>query len=381
MQIKYFDHAATTQMKKEVREAMLPFLDEEYGNPSSSHVKGTEAKAAIEIARKKIAECINANSDEIYFTSGGTEADNTAIKGFARANKKKGNHIITTKIEHKAILESCGSLEDEGFEITYVGVDKYGFVNLEELENAIKDNTILISVMFANNEIGTIQPIKEIGEIAHKHNVAFHTDAVQVIGNIKIDVKDLNVDMLSMSAHKFYGPKGIGTLYVNKNMKFNAVISGGGQERKKRGGTENVANIVGMAKAIEMANENIEKYNDKLYNLSKTFLDEISKNFDNVKLNGHPIKRLKGNVNLSFKNIDAESLLLLLSERGICISTASACSSNSKTFSHVLMAIGLTKEEAKGTIRITFGEENTPKDAIILANNIKNIIIKLEDMQ
>ena len=379
MEIKYFDHAATTQMKKEVLDAMLPFLDEEYGNPSSIHVKGTEAKTALEMARKKIAECINADSDEIYFTSGGTEADNTAIKGFARANKKKGNHIITTKIEHKAILESCSTLEDEGFEITYVNVDKYGFVNLEELEDAIKDNTILISVMFANNEIGTIQPIKEIGKIAHKHKVAFHTDAVQVIGNIKVDVKELNVDMLSMSAHKFYGPKGIGALYVNKNMNFNPIINGGGQERRKRGGTENVANIVGMAKAIEIANENLEKYNDKLYNLSRTFLDEIN-NFDDVKLNGHPVKRLKGNVNLSFKDIDAESLLLLLSERGICISTASACSSNSKNFSHVLMAIGLSQEEAKGTIRITFGEDNTTDDAIMLADNIKNIIWQLKEM-
>lgn len=379
MEIKYFDHAATTQMKKEVLDAMLPFLDEEYGNPSSIHVKGTEAKTALEMARKKIAECINADSDEIYFTSGGTEADNTAIKGFARANKKKGNHIITTKIEHKAILESCSTLEDEGFEITYVGVDKCGFVNLKELEDAIKDNTILISVMFANNEIGTIQPIKEIGKIAHKHKVAFHTDAVQAIGNIKVDVKELNVDMLSMSAHKFYGPKGIGALYVNKNMNFNPIINGGGQERRKRGGTENVANIVGMAKAIEIANENLEKYNDKLYNLSRTFLDEIN-NFDDVKLNGHPVKRLKGNVNLSFKDIDAESLLLLLSERGICISTASACSSNSKNFSHVLMAIGLSQEEAKGTIRITFGEDNTTDDAIMLADNIKNIIWQLKEM-
>lgn len=379
MEIKYFDHAATTQMKKEVLDAMLPFLDEEYGNPSSIHVKGTEAKTALEMARKKIAECINADSDEIYFTSGGTEADNTAIKGFARANKKKGNHIITTKIEHKAILESCSTLEDEGFEITYVNVDKYGFVNLEELENSIKDNTILISVMFANNEIGTIQPIKEIEKIAHKHKVAFHTDAVQVIGNIKVDVKELNVDMLSMSAHKFYGPKGIGALYVNKNINFNPIINGGGQERRKRGGTENVANIVGMAKALEIANENLEKYNDKLYNLSRTFLDEIN-NFDDVKLNGHPVKRLKGNVNLSFKDIDAESLLLLLSERGICISTASACSSNSKNFSHVLMAIGLSQEEAKGTIRITFGEDNTTDDAIMLADNIKNIIWQLKEM-
>lgn len=380
MNTKYFDHAATTQIKKEVLDEMMPYLDDEYGNPSSMHIKGITAKKAIEISREKIAKAINANENEIYFTSGGSEADNTAIKGFARANKKKGNHIITSQIEHKAILESCKDLEDEGFEITYISVDKYGFVNLEELEKSIRDTTILISIMFANNEIGTIQPIKEIGAIARKHNIAFHTDAVQVIGNIEIDVKELNIDMLSMSAHKFYGPKGIGCLYVNNEINFNAVISGGGQERNKRGGTENVANIVGMGKAIELATERIQEYNEKLYKLSKTFLDEINKEFEDVQLNGHPLKRLRGNLNLSFKDIDGESLLLLLSERGFCISTASACSSNTKNYSHVLKAIGLTAEQAKNTIRITFGEENTTKDAILLAKNIKNFALKLEEM-
>lgn len=380
MNIMYFDHAATTQMKKEVLEEMLPYLNEEYGNPSSIHVKGSFAKEALENSRTKIAGYINAKPEEIYFTSGGTEADNTAIKGFARANKKKGNHIITTQIEHKAILESCKQLEDEGFNITYLGVDENGTIDLKELEKAITEKTILISIMFANNEIGTIQPIKEIGEIAHKHHVAFHTDAVQVMGNLKIDVSELNIDMLSMSAHKFYGPKGIGCLYVNQNLKWNAIINGGGQERSKRGGTENVANIVGMAKALEIATKNLEEYNKQLNKLSTTFLSEINKTFKNVKLNGHPTKRLKGNINLTFKNIDGESLLLLLSERGICISTASACSTNSKNYSHVLKAIGLTEKQAKGTIRITFGAENTEKEVYALVNNIKDIISKIEQM-
>ena len=380
MQIRYFDHAATTQIKKDVLDEMMPYLDDEYGNPSSVHIKGIKAKEAVIEAREKIAKCINAEPEEIYFTSGGTEADNTAIKGFARANKKKGNHIITTKIEHKAVLESCKVLEDEGFDITYLNVDKYGVVDLEELEEAINEKTILISVMFANNEIGTIEPIKEIGKIAKKHNVAFHTDAVQAMGNVKIDVKDLEIDMLSMSAHKFYGPKGIGTLYVSKNINFNSILNGGGQERHKRAGTENVANIVGMGKALEIATNNIEKYNDKLYKLSKTFLDEINNNFFDVKLNGHPIKRLRGNVNISLKNIDAESLLLLLSEKGICISTTSACSSNNKTISHVLKSIGLTNEEAKGTIRITFGDDNTIKDVNFLAENVIEIVKKIAEM-
>lgn len=380
MNIKYFDHAATTQIKKEVLEEMMPFLDEEYGNPSSMHIKGVLAKDAIEYAREKIAECINADKEEIYFTSGGTESDNIAIKGFARANKKKGNHIITTKIEHKAILESCKELEDEGFDVSYVGVDKYGIINLKELKNEIKENTILISVMFANNEIGSIQPIKEIGEIAHEHNIVLHTDAVQAMGNVKIDVKELKIDMLSMSGHKFYGPKGVGALYVNKNILFQPIISGGGQERNKRGGTENVANIVGMGKALEIANENIENYNMKLYNLSKTFLNEINKEIEGIELNGHPIKRLKGNVNLTLKDVDAESLLLLLSERGICISTASACSSNSKKISHVLKAIGLDEDKARGTIRITFGEENEIEDVKYLADNIKKIVYNLKEM-
>ena len=380
MDIKYFDHAATTPIKKEVLEAMKPFLNEEYGNPSSIHIKGAKAKVAIENAREEIAECINAKKNEIYFTSGGTEADNTAIKGFARANKKKGNHIITTQIEHKAILESCKDLEDEGFEVTYLGVDKYGIVDLSELEKCINKNTILISVMFANNEIGTIQPIKKIGEIAHEHNITFHTDAVQAMGNVRIDVEKMNIDMLSMSGHKFYGPKGVGALYVNEDISFKPIISGGGQERNKRGGTENVANIVGMGKALKLANENIEIYNQKLYDLSRLFFDEIDKRNIKAKLNGHPLKRLKGNINLTLKDIDAESLLLLLSEKGICISNGSACSSNNKKISHVLKAIGLTEEEARGTIRITFGEDNEIKDVKELVDEIEKIVYNIHKM-
>ena len=309
-----------------------------------------------------------------------TEADNLAIKGFAKANKKKGRHIITSKIEHKAILETCHALEEEGFDVTYLDVDHYGRVKLEELEKAIREDTILISIMFANNEIGTLQPIKEIGKIARKHKVPFHTDAVQVIGNIKIDVDELQIDMLSMSSHKFYGPKGIGALYVRNGLDFTSLIHGGGQEKGKRAGTENVANIVGMGKAIELANENLEKYNQKLEQLSQTFLNEIKKEIPNAKLNGHPLDRLKGNVSISFKNIDAESLILLLSEKGFCISAASACSSNTRNISHVLKAIGLSDDESKGTIRITFGEENTIKDVKQLVDQIVDIIRKLEMM-
>ena len=380
MEIKYFDHAATTQIKKEVIDEMHPFLDKEYGNPSSMHIKGQYAKEAIMTARKRVADSINADIDEIYFTSCGTEADNMAIKGFARANKKRGNHIITTKIEHKAILESCKVLEDEGFEITYLDVDKFGMVDIDGLKKSIQDNTILISIMFANNEVGTIQPIKEIGKIAQEHKIAFHTDAVQVVGNVEINVKDLNLNMLSMSAHKFYGPKGVGCLYVDKNITINGLINGGGQEKHQRAGTENVAGIVGLGKAIELANKNISEYNNKLYKLSSVFLKEIQKCDCRIQLNGHPTKRLRGNVNLTIFDIDAESLLLLLSERGFCISTASACSTNSKSISHVLKAIKLTEKQAKETIRITFGEENTEKDVIELANNIKEIVKKIKSM-
>lgn len=380
MQIKYFDHAATTQIRKEVLDEMMPYLDNEFGNPSSMHIKGTEAKKAVSEAREKIANGIGAKADEIYFTSGGSEADNLAIKGFAKANKKKGRHIITSKIEHKAILETCHALEEEGFDVTYLDVDHYGRVKLEELEKAIREDTILISIMFANNEIGTLQPIKEIGKIARKHKVPFHTDAVQVIGNIKIDVDELQIDMLSMSSHKFYGPKGIGALYVRNGLDFASLIHGGGQEKGKRAGTENVANIVGMGKAIELANKNLEKYNQKLEQLSQTFLNEIKKEIPNAKLNGHPLDRLKGNVSISFKNIDAESLILLLSEKGFCISAASACSSNTRNISHVLKAIGLSDDESKGTIRITFGEENTIKDVKQLVGQIVDIIRKLEMM-
>ena len=380
MNIKYFDHAATTQIKKEVLDEMFPYLDEEYGNPSSIHIKGTTARDAIEIARNRVADSINAEPEEIFFTSGGTEADNIAIKGFAKANKKKGNHIITSKIEHKAILKSCNELEDEGFEITYLDVDKYGLIKLDELRDAIRENTILISIMFANNEIGTIQPIKEIGEIAKEYKITFHTDAVQAIGNIEIDVKKDEIGMLSLSAHKFYGPKGVGCLYVNKKLNFNGLISGGGQERGKRSGTENVAGIVGLGKAIELATKNIYNYNQKLYKLSQKFLREIEKEEIKIRLNGHPTKRLKGNVNITIDNMDAESLLLLLSQFGFCVSTASACSAKNSAISHVLKAIGLTEKQAIETLRITFGEDNTEKDVEDLVKNMKDIINRLETM-
>ncbi len=381
MQIRYFDHAATTQMRKEVVEAMLPFLDKKYGNPSSLHKKGIEAKKAVDDARKQIADLLQAKENEIYFTAGGSEADNLALKGFARANKKKGNHIITSCIEHKAILESCKELEEEGFEITYINVDRDGVIHLKELEDAIRDTTILISIMFANNEIGTLEPIEEIGAIAHKHGIVFHTDAVQAIGNVPISVSKLPIDMLSMSAHKFYGPKGMGVLYVKDGITFQSVISGGGQERGKRAGTENVAGIIGMAKALELATKEVEEYNQKLYKIRQVFLREMQKSQIPFRLNGHPFKRLQGNVNISFPGVEGESLLLLLAEKGICVSTASACSTNHKGMSHVLKAIDLSEEEANGTIRITFGAENSEEDAINLALSIQEIIGRLKEME
>ena len=372
--IIYLDHAATTGVKEEVLKEMLPFFSIEFGNPSSLYSIGRRAKRAIEQARERVARAINAKPKEIYFTGCGSESDNLAIKGIAYGLKSKGNHIITSKIEHHAVLNSCKTLEQEGFEVTYLNVDKDGLINLGELKNAITDKTILITIMTANNEIGTIEPIEEIGKIAKANNVYFHTDSVQAIGNLKIDVQKMNIDSLSMSAHKFYGPKGVGALYVNENVPFKKLQDGGHQEKNKRGGTENVAEIVGLGKAIELANKNLDEYNNKLLELREYYISEIEKKIPDVKLNGHRTKRLAGNANMSFKGIHGGDLLLKLDEQGICVSTGSACSSGSTEPSHVLTSIGLGTEYLQGSLRVTFGNENTKEDVDYLIKNLEEII-------
>lgn len=338
---------------------------------------GRRAKKAVEEARERVAKAIGSKNKEIYFTSGGSESDNIALKGIAFANKEKGNHIITTKIEHPAILNTCRTLEKQGFEVTYLNVDKEGLINLEELKEAITDKTILISVMFANNEIGTIEPIEQIGKIAKEHNILFHTDSVQAIGNVKIDVNKMNIDMLSMSAHKFYGPKGIGVLYIREGIKCNKLQDGGHQERELRAGTENVAGIVGLGKAIEIAYKNFDEYNSKLTNLRNYYISEINEKIPNTKLNGSIKYRLPGNANISFKGVDGESLLLNLDMEGICASSGSACSTGQNTPSHVLLAIGVPSSLAYGSLRVTLGEENSKEDIDYLVEKLTKIVEKL----
>lgn len=370
----YFDNAATTRTDDEVLKEMLPYFSLDFGNASSIYSLGRHNKKVIENSREKVAKAINANTKEIYFTGCGSESDNTALKGIARSLKNRGNHIITSKIEHHAILNSCKSLEKEGFEVTYLNVDKEGLINLQELENSITNNTILISIMTANNEIGTIQPIKEIGQIAKEHNVYFHTDSVQAIGNLKIDVNQMNIDSLSMSAHKFYGPKGVGALYVRDGVPFEKLQDGGHQEKDKRAGTENTAGIVGLGKAIELAYKNIDSYNEKLLDLREFYFSRIKQEFSEVKINGHRNKRLPGNANVSFKGVNGGDLLLRLDEMGICASTGSACNSASAEPSHVLVAIGVEPEYLQGSLRTTFGEKTHRDDINYLVTCLKKII-------
>lgn len=378
--IRYFDHAATTATKEEVLKEMLPYFTLNYGNASSIYSIGRKSKKAVEESRHKAARAIGAEAKEIYFTSCGSESDNLAIKGVAFANKEKGNHIITTKIEHPAVLHTCQHLEREGFKVTYLNVDSEGLINLNELEEAITPQTILISVMFANNEIGTIQPIKEIGTIAKKHNIYFHTDAVQAVGNVRINVNELNIDLLSMSAHKFYGPKGMGALYVRNGVKFEKIQDGGHQERNMRAGTENVAGIVGLGKAIELAYENFDDYNKKLTDLRDYYFSQVEEKIPDIKINGHRTKRLPGNANISFEFIEGESLLLYLDARGICASSGSACTSGSLDPSHVLLAIGLPPEIAHGSLRVAFGDDNTKEDVDFLVETLVEIVAKLRRM-
>ena len=374
MEVKYFDNSATTRIKEAVLTEMFPYLSREYGNPSSLYSIGRKSKRAIEEARKRVASLINCKPEEIYFTSCGSESDNTALKGIAYANKNKGKHIITSKIEHPAILHSCQNLESKGFEVTYLDVDKDGFVNLQTLENSIRQDTILISVMFANNEIGTIEPIEEIAKIAHKHGIIFHTDAVQACGNIPIDVQKMDIDMLSLSGHKIYAPKGIGALYVKKGIEFERFMDGGHQEKNKRSGTENVAEIVALGKACEIAEKNMEQYQNKLKLLRDYCLEKMKKSFSNIHINGTMEKRLPGNINISFEGQDATELLYKLDEMGICASGGSACSSGDNSPSHVLTAIGLPSELAKGAIRFTFGDFNTKDDVDYLIAAIAHLI-------
>ena len=374
MDIKYFDNAATTKVSEEVLKEMIPYFSTQYGNPSSLYTIGRYNKRAIEKARRQVAELINCEANEIYFTASGSESDNITLKGIAYANKEKGNHIITSKIEHPAVLNSCKTLEKQGYKISYINVNKDGIIDLNELISEITNQTILISVMFANNEIGTIQPIEEISKIAKKYNVIFHTDAVQACGNIPIDVKKMGIDMLSLSAHKINGPKGVGALYVKKGINFDSIINGGGQEKGKRSGTENVAGIVGLGKACEIAKKQMNNHMEKLKELRDYFIEQVEEKIPNAKLNGSRENRLPGNANFSFKNVDSQELLFKLDSKGICVSSGSACSAGDSNPSHVLTAIGLEKELAQGTIRFTFGEDNTKEDIDYLLDNLQEFI-------
>ena len=376
----YLDNAATTKTAPEVVEAMLPYFTEMYGNPSSVYSFSQKSKEAITAGREKIAKTLGANPEEIYFTAGGSESDNWALKATAEAYKEKGNHIITTKIEHHAILHTGDWLEKHGFEVTYVDVDEFGKVKLDELEKAIRPTTILISVMFANNEIGTIQPIKEIGEIAKKHGILFHTDAVQAYGQLPINVDELNIDMLSSSGHKINGPKGIGFLYIRKGVKIRSFVHGGAQERSRRAGTHNVPGIVGIATAAKSAYEDLDQKMKQQAEIRDYAIDRILKEVPYCRLNGDRVKRLPNNINVCFRFVEGESMLIMLDQKGICGSSGSACTSGSLDPSHVLLAIGLPHEIAHGSLRMTLSEETTKEDMDYVVDNIKAIIERLRSM-
>lgn len=376
----YFDHAATTAVKKEVLQEMLPYFTEKYGNASTVYRIGQVSKAALDDARARVARVFNCKPNEIFFTGCGSESDNWAIKGAARANKAKGNHIITTAIEHHAVLHTCKTLEKEGFEVTYLPVDEYGLVSADDVKNAIKDNTILISIMYANNEIGTIEPIAEIAEIAKEKGILMHTDAVQAAGAVPIDLSKLKVDMMSLSAHKFNGPKGVGALYIRSGVRIANIIDGGAQERGKRAGTENLPGIIGLAKALELASASMEEKDKKITALRDYIIKNIEEKIPYCRLNGHRTQRLPGNVNFSFEFIEGESLLLWLDINGIAASSGSACTSGSLDPSHVLLAIGLKHETAHGSLRVSLGEENTYEEADYFIEKLVGIVDKLRKM-
>ena len=376
----YLDNAATTQVYPEVLEAMIPYFTEHYGNPSSIYSFAGESKRAVDAARNTMAEFLNASTEEIYFTGGGSESDNWALKATAEAYANKGKHIITSKIEHHAILHTCEWLEKHGFEVTYLNVDENGLVDLEELKAAIRPDTILISVMFANNEIGTIEPIAEIGKIAKEHGVLFHTDAVQAFGHVPIDVQAMNIDMLSASGHKINGPKGIGLMYIRKGIKIGSFIHGGAQERHRRAGTSNVPGIVGFAKAVELASRDMDKRMKYETELRDYYISRVEKEIPYAKLNGDRVKRLPNNTNFCFRFIEGESMLILLDQKGICASSGSACTSGSLDPSHVLLAIGLPHEIAHGSLRATLSEKTTKEDIDFTVDELKKIIERLRSM-
>lgn len=376
----YMDNAATTAVLPEVVEAMLPYFTQHYGNPSSIHAIGRDARRAVDAARKSVAASIGAQPQEIYFTSGGTESDNWALKGAAFAGRKKGNHIITSAIEHHAVLHPCQWLEKQGFEVTYLPVDENGLVSPQSVADAIRDNTILISIMAANNEIGTIQPIAEIGRIAREKRILFHTDAVQAVGAIPVDVTTWNVDMLSLSGHKFHGPKGVGALYIRKGVRIDSLLAGGAQERGQRATTENLPGIVGLAKALEIAVAHMEENSARLIRMRDRLIKGLLSSIPDTRLNGHPTLRLPNNVNVSVRYIEGEAQLLRLDLQGICGSSGSACTSGSLDPSHVLLAIGLSHEIAHGSLRLTLGIDNTEEDVDYVLSVMPEIVQNLREM-
>ena len=376
----YMDNGATTRVTEPVMAAMQPYFCEIFGNPSSVHGFGREARKAVEAARAQVAKAIGAEPREIYFTGCGTEADNWALRGAAYGNIKKGKHIITTNFEHHAILHTCKQLEKEGFEVTYLPVDHDGLVTPEQLEAAIRPDTVLVSIMYANNEVGTIEPIPALAAVAKAHGVLFHTDAVQAIGHVPIDVKAQGIDMLSMSGHKFHAPKGIGALYVRQGVRLQRLMQGGAQERGQRPGTENLAGIVGIGKAIELATEDVEGRAAKMAAIRDHMIERIMKEIPHVQLNGHPTKRMCGNINVSFYFVESESILLHLDFKGIAASSGSACTSGSLDPSHVLLAIGVSHEHANGSVRLSLCEENTMEEADYVVDSLVEIVKRLRDM-
>lgn len=376
----YMDYSATTPVKKEVLDAMLPYFSEHFGNPSSLYTIAQESKEALERARGQVASLIGAKANEVFFTAGGSEADNWALEGVADALKDKGNHIITTKIEHHAILHTAEYLEKHGIDVTYLDVDAEGRVNPEDVEKAITDKTVLISIMMVNNEVGTIEPIKEIAEIAHNHGILLHTDAVQALGNVPIDVNNMGIDLMSMSGHKIYGPKGVGALYIRKGTKISNFIHGGAQEMKKRAGTENLAGIVGFGKAAELAKENLESHINRVSELRDYFISEVTSKIPDTIVNGSMEHRHPGNANISFEYIEGESMLILLDMNGISVSTGSACSSKSLTPSHVLSAMGIPVERIHGTLRFTIGDPTTKEDIDYVIEKLVEIVQKLREL-
>ena len=375
----YLDYAATTPLLQEVLDEMLPYMKERYGNPSSIHKMGREANNALQLARKRIPKLINAKG-AVVFTSGATEANNLALKGYANSMKKKGNHIITSSIEHEAILEPCKELERNGFDVTYLPVDKYGIIDLNALENSINDKTILISIMFANNEVGTIQPVREIAEITHKHDIVFHTDAVQAVGKVPVDVQALGIDMVTLSAHKMYGPKGVGALCIDNNLKIEPILHGGGQEDQIRSGTQNVAGIVGMGKATEMAMQHMDTYDNHVRNLRDRLIDSTLSKIKYSKLNGHPTQRLPNNAHFTFLGVNGEDLIIKLDENGIEASTGSACSVQKQKASHVLKAMGFNHEEITGSLRLTLGVQNTIDEIELTVSKLSMIVSELREL-